>query len=164
MSLIRPWRQTDLPWIQQVAWDTWEDAYGAFIPEADRREFHESYYATDKLLNLYNSAAVEGCVAVSGERVVGYSKTHWSPDRQEFFITSLYVLPEYQKLNLGKRMLDFGVEASRQFQVDRVWLGVMVENKPAIQWYLHHGFIFIEHRPFNIGNTVVDDLIGYKLI
>jgi ribosomal protein S18 acetylase RimI-like enzyme len=164
MSLVRPWRQSDLEQIRQVAWKTWEDAYGAFIPEADRREFHESYYALDKLTNLYHSNVVEGCVSVSGDQVVGYSKTHWDAQRQEFYVTSLYVLPEFQKLNLGKRMLDFGIEASRKHGVDRVWLGVMVENKPAIQWYLRQGFIFNEHRPFTIGNTVVDDLIGYKFI
>ena len=164
MSEVRQWRRSDLPAIQQVAWDTWEDAYGPFIPEADRRFFHEAYYALDKLRNLYTSRVVEGCVALVDGEIVGYSKTYWNTQRSEFYITSLYVLPQHQKLGLGKMMLDFGMEAARQYDVDRVWLGVMIDNKPAIDWYERQGFSFVENRPFTIGKTTIDDLIGYKLI
>lgn len=164
MSVVRKWRRKDLAGIRQVAWDTWADAYGEFIPEVDRRNFHDSYYTMDKLLNLYKSKIVEGCVAESNNRIVGYSKTHWNDQRREFFITSLYVLPEYQKQRFGIKMLNKGIETARAMDVDRVWLGVMVENKPAIQWYVRQGFLFIESKPFTIGNTTIDDLIGYKRI
>jgi ribosomal protein S18 acetylase RimI-like enzyme len=161
---IRPWRATDLEEIRRVAWLSWEAAYGNFIPEADRRDFHSAYYALDKLKNLYSSHVVEGCVAVVNDQVVGYSKTHWNEEKQEFFVTSLYVLPEYQKLRLGKGMLDFGLEKAELLGLDKVWLGVMVDNRPAIKWYIKQGFIFVDLKPFTIGNTTIDDLIGYKLI
>ena len=164
MTEIRAWRQSDLKAIRDVAWETWEDAYGAFIPEADRRSFHTAYYALDKLKNLFTSGVVEGCVAVVNEKVVGYSKTYWNAQRKEFYVTSLYVLPEFQKLNLGKSMLEFGIEAARKYEVDRIWLGVMKENKKAIEWYHRQGFTFVEERPFTIGRTTIDDLIGYKPI
>ena len=61
-------------------------------------------------------------------------------------------------------MLKFGIEAARKYNVDRVWLGVMIDNKPAIQWYLKQGFVFVENKPFTIGKTTIEDLIGYKLI
>ncbi len=164
MTQVRPWHRSDLLAIQQVAWDTWADAYGAFIPEEDRRDFHESYYAMDKLQNLFDSKIVKGSVAISNNRIVGYSKTHWNAQREEFFITSLYVLRQFQKLRLGKQLLEFGIETARKLHVDRVWLGVMVENKPAIQWYVRQGFVFVDHKPFTIGKTTIDDLIGYKFI
>lgn len=164
MNLIRPWRQEDLPAIQQVAWDTWESAYGEFIPEEDRRDFHNSYYALDKLEQLFATKVVEGCVAVVDGKVVGYSKTHLNEGKREFFVTSLYVLPNFQKLNLGKQMLEYGIATAEKLGLDKIWLGVMVENKPAIQWYVRQGFIFIENKPFTIGKTTIDDLIGYKLI
>ena len=164
MVAVRKWKQSDLPAIQQVAWDTWADAYGAFIPESDRRFFHEAYYALDKLKNLYISGLVDGCVALADDEIVGYSKTYWNEQRSEFYVTSLYVLPKYQKFGLGKMMLEYGMEIARKYDVDRIWLGVMVDNKPAIEWYERQGFTFIENRPFTIGKTTVDDLIGYKLI
>jgi len=164
MNQVRRWRRSDLPAIQQVAWETWASAYGEFIPEKDRRDFHTSYYALDKLQNLFDTRIVDGCVALANDQIVGYSKTHWNDQRREFFVTSLYVLPEFQKLKLGKEMLSFGIETARKHNIDRVWLGVMVENKPAIQWYVRQGFIFIENKPFTIGTTTIDDLIGYKLI
>jgi len=164
MNTIRAWRKKDLPAIQQVAWDTWADAYGQFIPETDRRFFHEAYYALDKLRNLYTSKVVEGCVALVDDEIVGYSKTYWNEQRNEFYITSLYVLPQFQKLGLGKLMLKFGTDTARQYGVDRIWLGVMIDNKPAIDWYERQGFSFVENRPFTIGKTTIDDLIGFKLI
>lgn len=164
MTLVRPWRLSDLPAIQQVAWDTWTEVYGKFIPEEDRRDFHMAYYALDKLQNLYDAMTIEGCVVVSGDQIVGYSKTHWNKQRQEFFITSLYVLSRFQKLGLGKQMLEFGIAVARKYNIDRVWLGVMIENKPALQWYVRQGFVFVESKPFTIGKTTIEDLIGYKLI
>ncbi len=164
MTLVRPWQRSDLPEIQQVAWDTWEYAYGKFIPEADRREFHTAYYALDKLKRLFDSKLVDGCVAVADDQIVGYSKTHWNGEKGQFFITSLYVLPEFQKLRLGKQMLEFGIDNAKKLGANRVWLGVMIENKLAIQWYIRQGFVFIENRPFTIGKTTIDDLIGYKQI
>lgn len=164
MTGIRPWLRSDLEAIRQVAWESWAATYGRFIPEEDRRDFHQAYYALDKLENLYRSRIVEGSVAVVDDQVVGYSKTHWNDQRFEFFITSLYVLPAYQKFKLGKGMLEYGIEKARTFETDRVWLGVMVENRAAIQWYLRQGFVFVENKPFTIGNTTIDDLIGYKFI
>jgi ribosomal protein S18 acetylase RimI-like enzyme len=61
-------------------------------------------------------------------------------------------------------MLAFGITAARKYKVDRVWLGVMIDNRPAIEWYDKQGFVFVENRPFTIGKTTIDDLIGYKLI
>ncbi len=165
MNGIRPWRRSDLPAIQRVAWETWADAYGAFVPEEDRKDFHESYYALQKLQNLYNSKIVDGCVALVDELIVGYSKTYWNQQDLQFFITSLYVLPSYQKLKLGKRMMEYGINIARtNYNADRVWLGVMVENLPAIDWYNRQGFIFEESKPFTIGKTTIEHLYGYKLI
>ncbi len=164
MNDVRPWRRTDLPSIQKVAWDTWADAYGAFVPEADRKEFHDSYYALQKLRHLYDSKVVEGCVALVDQSIVGYSKTYWNQQDLQFFITSLYVLPAFQKLNLGKRMMEYGINTAKNYNIDRVWLGVMVDNLPAIEWYIRQGFIFEESKPFTIGKTTIEHLYGYKLI
>jgi len=164
MTGIRPWTVSDLEAIREVAWLSWEATYGNFIPEADRRDFHKAYYALDKLENLYHSKIVEGCVSVVNNQVVGYSKTHWNDQKKEFFITSLYVLPEFQKLRLGKSMMEFGIKKAQSLGVDKVWLGVMVENRSAIQWYIRQGFVFVDNKPFTIGATTIDDLIGYKLV
>lgn len=164
MSEVRHWRRSDLQSIQQVAWDTWADAYGAFVPEEDRQDFHDSYYALQKLQHLYDSKVVDGCVALVDQSIVGYSKTYWNEQDKQFFITSLYVLPAFQKLGLGKRMMEYGMNTAKQYKADRVWLGVMVDNLPAIEWYHRQGFVFDESKPFTIGKTIIEHLYGYKLI
>ncbi len=165
MNEVRHWRRSDLLSIQQVAWDTWADAYGGFVPEDDRKDFHDSYYALQKLQNLYDSKVVDGCVALVDDSIVGYSKTYWNQQDLQFFITSLYVLPQFQKLKLGKRMMEYGIQlAKNNYNIDRVWLGVMVDNLPAIEWYNRQGFIFEDTKPFTLGKTTIEHLYGYKLI
>ncbi len=161
---VRRWRRSDLSAIRSVAWHTWMDAYGGFIPEEDMRSFHEAYYAIPRLLQLYNSGIVDGWVSTVENEVVGYSKSHWNKETQEFYVTSLYVLPQHQGSGLGKALLDKGIEQALKIGTDRLWLGVMSENQPAIDWYHRQGFKFVDHKPFTIGKTTVDDLIGYKLI
>jgi len=164
MDGVRQWRISDLRAIQQVAWDTWTDTYSQYIPEADRQSFHDSYYTMDKLRNLFTSKIVQGCVAELSDQIVGYSKTYWNEKGNEFFITSLYVLREFQKQQFGKQMLAYGLNSARKHNIDRVWLGVMIENRPAIDWYVRQGFIFEQSKPFAVGKTTIDHLYGYKLI
>ena len=161
---VRSWRRVDLGAIREVAWTTWMDAYAAFIPVEDMRSFHEEYYSLPRLRQLYSSGLIEGWVAVDGAKIVGYSKSHWNETKGEFYVTSLYVLPDHQKLGLGKALLASAIQRALELKTDRIWLGVMEQNKPAMEWYIKQGFRFIEKKPFTIGATTVDDLIGYKKI
>ena len=62
-------------------------------------------------------------------------------------------------------MLEYGISiAKEKYAVGRVWLGVMVDNRRAIDWYVRQGFIFEESKPFTIGKTTIDHLYGYKLV
>jgi ribosomal protein S18 acetylase RimI-like enzyme len=48
--------------------------------------------------------------------------------------------------------------------MSEVWLGVMIQNTPALEWYKRTGFHFVEEAPFTMGNTTVVHLIGYRTI
>ncbi len=163
-SSVRPWRKKDLEDIRTIAWETWMATYAGIVPEEDMRSFHASYYTHQRLLQLYNSGVVDGWMARADGRNVGYSKTHWDVEKQEFFVTSLYVLPAYQKRGLGKTLLQQGIERAGKLGCDRIWLGVIRDNKPSLEWYRRQKFEFVDSAPFTIGETTVEDLIGYKLI
>jgi len=161
---VRRWRRTDLVRLKSVAWKTWQQTYGAFIPESDMQAFHDVYYTLESLTRMYNATNVEGWISIANREMVGYSMSHWNPDTKVFYMTSLYVLSTHQRQGFGKTMLERGIDLARTLGTDRLHLGVMAENKPALEWYQNQGFVFSDQKRFAVGTTMVDDLLGYKLI
>ncbi len=57
------------------------------------------------------------------------------PDRR---LHQLFVAPEYQGQNFGRRLLAF----TRQRLPDEIWLRCVRENEKAWRWYEREGFVF----------------------
>ena len=56
----------------------------------------------------------------------------------QFYLDQLFVAPEYQGQNLGRRLLAF----TRQLLPDEIWLRCVRENEKAWRWYEREGFLF----------------------
>jgi GNAT superfamily N-acetyltransferase len=54
------------------------------------------------------------------------------------YLDQLFVAPEYQGQNLGRRLLAF----SRQLLPDEIYLRCVRENEKAWRWYEREGFVF----------------------
>src|SRR5882762_7233758 len=56
----------------------------------------------------------------------------------ERYLDQLFVAPEHQGKNLGRRLLAF----TRQQLPDEIWLRCVRENEKAWRWYEREGFVF----------------------
>lgn len=56
----------------------------------------------------------------------------------EIYLDQLFVAPEYQGQNIGRRLLGF----TRQLLPDEIWLRCVRENEKAWHWYEREGFVF----------------------
>ena len=56
----------------------------------------------------------------------------------QLYLDQLFVSPEYQGQNLGRRLLAF----TRQHLPDEIWLRCVRENEKAWRWYEREGFVF----------------------
>jgi ribosomal protein S18 acetylase RimI-like enzyme len=56
----------------------------------------------------------------------------------QLYLDQLFVAPEYQGRNLGRRLLAF----TRQHLPDEIWLRCVRENEKAWRWYEREGFVF----------------------
>jgi ribosomal protein S18 acetylase RimI-like enzyme len=56
----------------------------------------------------------------------------------EIYLDQLFVAPEYQGRNIGRRLLGF----TRQLLPDEIWLRCVRENEKAWRWYEREGFAF----------------------
>jgi ribosomal protein S18 acetylase RimI-like enzyme len=94
----------------------------------------------------------------------GYAKSNLSVSENKLYVQSMYVLPEFQGRGIGHLLLRSAERRAREFDLDRIWLGVMVQNTNALEWYKKNGFEFVEESPFMIGDTTVQHLIGYRTL
>ena len=161
--ILRNWTKKDFQTVRNILLVTWKDAY-QFIPEKDIITHLEKYYSEAKLLELFNNHLVEGILAEIENKSVGWMKLFNDELSDKFFISSLYVLPEFQGYGIGKKLLLKAEEIAAKLKHDRVWLGVMKDNVKALEWYKKLGFQFVEEEPFKMGETEVIHLIGYKTL
>lgn len=161
---VRSWTAADIPRIREITWATWREAYSAFIPLPDMQEYFELHYSLSALESLMARPCVDGFVAEVDGKAVGYLKTHDEPAEGRFYVSSVYVLPGFQGRGLGGRLMEVAAVCAREHGSARLWLGVMVQNAPAIAWYTKQGFQFVEELPFTMGSTTVNHLIGFKSI
>lgn len=163
-TIIRQWTIQDLPSVRQVTWNTWLDAYGSFIPEADLRHYFDEQYTLDALEQLFHDPLMNGFIAEVNGSVAGYVKTKFNKEENRFYVSSLYILPSRQGMGLGGKLMVTAEELAKTFGAESVWLGVMTQNTPALDWYKRHGFTFVEEAPFTMGQTTVVHLIGFRKI
>jgi len=158
---VRRWRRADLPAIQPLLLETWLDAYGSFIPRADLAGYLDRHYSQSKLEGLFADPDVTGLVAEVEGAVAGYAKLYHARAERRFYVHQLYILPARQGLGLGHRLMACAEERARALGADRIWVGVMVRNAPAVAWYQKMGYTVTETAPFVMGSTTVDHYIGY---
>ena len=161
---VRVWKQEDLEKVRSILWDTWMATYSSFIPESDLRSYFDAHYSLQTLHEMLANGDIYGIVAEVAVNVAGCMRCTHARDERRFYVNSVYVLPGYQRLGVGTRLMD---EAGRQALAcgcDAIWLGVMKQNAAAHEWYKRIGFTFVEEAPFVMGATTVSHVIGFKPI
>lgn len=162
--VIRVWQRNDLEAIREITWESWMTHYVSFIPEEDLRHYFGIHYTLESLSAWFDDPLVCGFVA-KGRKVLGYARTHFNEADGRYYLSSLYLDPCCKGERIGKKLLDAAeVHARKIYRVDDIWLGVMVQNIGALDWYRKMGFRFIQEEPFTMGKTTVCHLIGYKAI
>jgi ribosomal protein S18 acetylase RimI-like enzyme len=161
--IIRSWTKKDFPIVKNILLTTWENTY-TFIPEEDILSHFEKYYSDDRLIEILNDPFSEGIIAEVNFIPAGWLKLFEDHVNKKFYVSSLYVLPEYQGFGIGKKLLDEAYRISKEKHYNKVWLGVMKQNVTSFEWYKNLGFIFDAEEPFQMGSTEVMHLIGYKII
>ncbi len=158
---VRRWTLDDLTIIQDVLWKTWLDSYSHFIAEEDLRSYFSEHYDLDSLRTLFHNPMADGFVVVDDGKLVGFMRTARDPEENRYYVSSIYVLPHYQAKGLGKALMERAAQEAKAFRLDRVWVGVMVQNTQAVDWYRTMGYEVVRTEPFAMGKSTVDHYIGF---
>lgn len=162
--LIREWTAADIPSIRRITWETWIATYASFVPTEDLRAYFEEHYSENALAALMGDSTNDGFLSTVDAIPAGFVRTHWEAPETRFYISSLYVLPQFQGRGVGVGLMRASERTALALGVSTVWLGVMEQNIRTLQWYRRTGFSFVEKAPFTMGTSTINHLIGWKQI
>jgi len=160
--VIRPWQKADLASIRRITWESWIFTYSSFIPERDLRSYFDIHYTEASLLKMFDDPFTHGFIAETDDQITGYARLFFNRDENRLYVSSLYLLPEFQGQEIGRQLLDAAAGYAAEKNVDEFWIGVMVKNRQALVFYRKVGFQFVREEPFTMGKTTVSHLIGFK--
>jgi ribosomal protein S18 acetylase RimI-like enzyme len=165
---IRAVDSGDLQMLSQIASITFNESFAAFnTPENMcsyiNEHFNESALKTDveNDSNLYY-------LIYTDQQAVGYMKLRFNSSIEgieDYFsieIERIYILKNYHKQGLGKRLIQKAIQIAKENNYNLLWLAVWEHNTNAIAFYEHMGFTRFSTKTFVLGNDVQND-ICYKL-
>jgi ribosomal protein S18 acetylase RimI-like enzyme len=136
--------------------------YSSFIPESDLKSHFDTYYTEASLLRMFDDPVIQGFIAEKDDHIAGYARLFFNRDENRLYVPSFYFLPEFQGQGMGRQLLEAAEKYATEKSLDELWIGVMVKNRQALEFYRKVGFLFVREEPFTMGNTTVSHLIGYK--
>ena len=139
MSEIRMLLPTDDPYaVSRVYEQSWKSAYRGIVPQSYLDAIPAGRWASLVAMEGWNNL-----IALDGETVAGvccFSRSRFSGYADWGEIISLYLLPGYMGLGLGRRLMERALAELRALGYRRVFLWVLEENARARHFYEKMGF------------------------
>jgi diamine N-acetyltransferase len=151
--------------IREIAEITWPVTYSSII-SAEQIAFMLDWMYDKKTISTAIQAKNQDFLVLERDGIiVGFSGIEHNYENQELTrIHKLYVLPETQGTGAGKELLQAISNEARKRHSKKLHLNVNKAN-PAVQFYLHNGFIVDHEVILDIGNGfVMDDFVMTKEI
>lgn len=138
--MIRAMTLDDIPAVQQIAKISWNDTYEGIIPIDVQNLFIEKAYSTGMMMKRLEKTSVY--VAVHHEELIGFANFTRVDEDGDAELTAIYILPEFQRLGYGRRLLSEGLQSINQAQ--QLFVYVESENSKGRAFYERNGFTCIE--------------------
>ena len=154
--------ENDFEIVRDILYSTWLTTYSKIVPPKDLKTFLNLTCSDEKLKEAFNDKNTKGIIAEADGKPVGWLRTKIDRKKSKFYINQIYVLNEYQGKGIGKKLIQIAEEEALKNSFDKIWLGVMSENVPSVEWYKSIGFTFVKELPFTMVNTTINHLFGWK--
>ncbi|MGF9965827.1 N-acetyltransferase family protein [Bacillus rhizoplanae] len=149
--VIREMKEEDIPSVQHVAKNSWNDTYTDIIPISVQERFLQHAYSYDMMKHrLQHSHLFVG--EVDGE-IVGFANFSPIKYQNETELGAIYLLPEYQGNGIGTALLRKGITILEG--VKKIYINVESENKKGKAFYNTKGFAVVD--------AFEEDFDGYML-
>ena len=115
---------------------------------------HTAFMPLEKLQNQFENGNPMFLYEYNN-KFIGYFSLSINDNSVE--LNDLSVLPEYRHLGIGKKIVNYAVDYSKNtLGVNKIKIGIVEENTILKEWYKTLGFVHtgtrkFEHLPFTVG-------------
>lgn len=159
---------TDLTILQKLSIETYTDTFAKFNTASDLEDYLNKAYNTAQLTQELTAENTHFYFLYLDKQLAGYLKINILDSQSEAMgndfleIERIYIRKQFKRRGLGKLLLEFALEKAKQFNKDKVWLGVWENNLPAQKFYQFMGFKRYSSHHFVMGTSVQTDYILTK--
>ena len=163
MIVFKNATENDVCQIQEIAAKTWPVAYGKILSAAQIEYMLDLFYSAAALKNSMRSQ--DYIFAVNDGIMVGFCGIeHNFCSTSTTRIHKLYILPETQGLNIGRKFIKYITKLALENFSNKLSLNVNKYNS-AFHFYEKMGFKTVKEEIIDIGNNyIMDDFVMEKTI
>lgn len=160
----------DLVSLQSVSIEIFYETFKHSTSPDNMNVYLAKAYALEKLERELSNTDSEFYFIYSNEEIAGYLKININDAQTESMgndsleIERIYISSNYQKLGLGKVLMNKAIQIATERNKSKIWLGVWENNENAIAFYTKQGFVQTGAHPFYMGDEEQIDYIMTKTL
>jgi diamine N-acetyltransferase len=160
----------DLHILQEISYETFNDTFKHQNSPENMNAYLERAFNLNQLEKELSKSSSQFFFVYFNNEVAGYLKVNTNEaqseemDDESLEIERIYIKNKFQKLGLGKYLLNKAMEIAMGLNKEKVWLGVWKKNENAIAFYKKMGFVQTGVHSFYMGDEEQTDYIMTKTI
>ncbi|WP_142829481.1 GNAT family N-acetyltransferase [Planococcus soli] len=169
-TMIKKCTLDDLHELQNISIETYTETFKEHNTPENLAAYLEQAYPLDKLERELAIPFSDFFFIYSGQHIAGYLKLNTDNAQTEpmgmdsLEVERIYVRKAFQKLGIGKQLLNKAIEMAHQQDKKTIWLGVWENNDNALAFYRKKGFVQTGSHSFYMGDDEQTDLIMVKTL
>ena len=154
---------SDFPIIQEIAYLTWPDTFGAILSKEQISYMLEMMYSTDSLTEQTSKKGHQFLIVKDETKHLGYAS--YELNYKGLSKTKIHILPEAQGKGVGKLLMNSITDIARENQ-DRILSLNVNRDNTAFDFYKNIGFEKVGEENIDIGDGFLmeDFIMDKKLV
>jgi ribosomal protein S18 acetylase RimI-like enzyme len=149
--------------ISELATSTFYETYAIFNTKADMELYTRQHYNTSKITEEMKEPEIRYFMASYNDVPAGFAKMR-NTEQPELLVNTrnieierIYVLRRFQKLKIGKELIEHCINSAAGLSFEVIWLGVWQQNLKALNFYEKNGFEKFGTHSFLLGEDLQTD-------
>ncbi|MEH7491167.1 GNAT family N-acetyltransferase [Neobacillus niacini] len=165
---IKPCTIEDLSILQEISYETFTETFKEQNSPENMNAYLERAFNLKQLEKELSTIPSQFFFVYINNEVAGYLKVNTQDAQSENMgedsleIERIYIRAKFQKLGLGKYLINKAIEIAVEQGINKIWLGVWEKNENAIAFYKKIGFVLAGSHSFHMGDEEQIDFIMIK--
>jgi diamine N-acetyltransferase len=160
----------NLPQLQEISCETFNETFKDQNSPENMNAYLERAFNVNRLEKELSTINSHFFFVYFNNEVAGYLKVNTQEAQSENMgedsleIERIYIRGKFQKLGLGKYLINKAIEIAVEQGKNKIWLGVWEKNENAIAFYKKIGFVQAGTHSFHMGDEEQIDFIMIKTL